>query len=156
MKKIILFLLLLTAVVSNAQIKQVQEEESSLTEIGTISPLGQPMHMVCYKDEETNVYIFKYLDTEYKTLKQYEHFMFKDTGNDFETLYTTIIDGLKEKEKKSIKLELESNFVWINFVKSFGMTLVSFSSIEGKNESLHKGTSNMFTKKQIEKLFGKK
>lgn len=155
MKKAVLLLMLFTATVSFAQLKQVEETKSPLVEIGKIQPMGQPIHMSCSTNAEKNIYGFTYLDTEYKQLKQYENFVLVETGNDFETLYKMITDGLAGKEEKSIKLELKDNLIWINFVRSFGMTLVTFSSINGKDEALHKGTSHMFNKKQIDKLFGK-
>ena len=156
MKKITLLLMLFTATISFAQLKPVEESKSPLVEVGKIQPMGQPLQMSCSTNAEKNIYGFSYLDTEYKQLKQYENFILVETGQDFDTLYKTIMDGLAGKEEKSIKFELKDNLLWVNFVRSFGMTLVSFSSIKGKDEVLHKGTSNMFTKQQIEKLFGKK
>lgn len=155
MKKIILSIVLLTTSLTFAQLKQV-EEKNNLVELGKIQPMGQPVQMTCSTNAERSIYGFTYLDTEYKQLKEYEKFVLVETGDDFETLYNMIIEGLNGKEEKSLKFELKNNLLWVNFVRSFGMTLVTFSSIDGKNEALHKGTSNMFTKKQIEKLFGKK
>ena len=156
MKKISVLFMLFSVAICTAQLKQVEESKSNLIEVGKIQPLGLPIQMSCITDSEKKFYGFTYLDTEYKQLKEYEKFALVETGNDFDTLYNMIIEGLKAKEEKSIKLELKENIIWVNFVRSFGMTLVTFSSINGKNESLHKGTSNMFTKKQIDKLFGKK
>jgi len=156
MKKISVLFMLFSVAICTAQLKQIEESKSNLIEVGKIQPLGLPIQMSCSTDSEKKFYGFTYLDTEYKQLKEYEKFVLVETGNDFDTLYNMIIEGLKAKEEKSIKLELKDNIIWVNFVRSFGMTLVTFSSIDGKNESLHKGTSNMFTKKQIDKLFGKK
>lgn len=156
MKKISVLFMLFSVAICTAQLKQIEESKSNLIEVGKIQPLGMPIQMSCITDSEKKFYGFTYLDTEYKQLKEYKKFALVETGNDFDTLYNMIIEGLKAKEEKSIKLELKENIIWVNFVRSFGMTLVTFSSINGKNESLHKGTSNMFTKKQIDKLFGKK
>lgn len=155
MKKFTILLMLIVTSASFAQLKKVESKADSFVDVGKIQPLGMPNQMYCRKDAANNIYAFSYQDMEYKSLVEYEHFFFKDVDNAFDSLYDMIIAGYKDRPEKSIELQTEHNVIWVNFVKSFGMTMVTFSSTADAEGKLHKGTSNMFTKKQIEKLFGK-
>lgn len=157
MKKITLLVLLLVSTVSFGQLKKVEEKPTDKgVEIGKIQPMGQPVHMSCTKYGE-DVYAFTYLDGEFLHNKTVFHtFIFKDIDGAFNSLYDIIIKGFEEMPKEPIKLELDKEFLWIHFQKDMGIKLVYFESSYTKDDNSHKGISRKFTKKQIEKLFGKK
>jgi len=156
MKKIILFLALTltTTTATFAQFKKAEQKETTkFTEIGKIQPLGQPVQMEC-KKTENDIYAFTYRDAAYKTLDQYEHFLIKDVDNAFDSLFNAIVEGFETKPKEPIVLETDNQYIYIQFVQNFG-TLVSLGSSD-KADGARKSYSATFTKKQIEKLFGKK
>ena len=150
MKKIALFLMLITASASFAQLKKI--EVTKAEEIGKIQPFGVPLFMDCKKSGD--VYTFSYKDFEFKTLNEYREFKFKDVDNTFEDLYAAILDGLEKVPEESVMLELPDYILSLEFKKTLGVPVVRFySSIKGGSRV---SASNQFTKKQIEKLFGKK
>lgn len=153
MKKITLLLMLVITTASFAQLKKLEKTADTSVEIGKVQPLGQPVQIDCYKDG--NVYTFNYSDVAFKQLTQYRKFSFEDIDSTFETLYSTIIAGYDAKKEDSIDLELPEYFLTLKFEKSFGMLLLRIRSLDRKGAG-QITESNLFTKKQIEKLFGKK
>lgn len=154
MKKVTLLLMLLVASVSFGQLKRVETTKVERIEIGKIQPLGSPLLMEITKSG--NSYNFNYKDQKFEILEQYESFTLEETGSDFEELYKMIEEGLKTIPKEDIMLELNNQYVWLNFEKFLGAPVVRFSSSTSKSGSAHISMSNQFTKKQIDKLFGKK
>jgi len=153
MKKITVLIMLLMASVSFAQLKRVDTSNFAKSEeIGKIQPLGQAPHMELTKLGD--VYTFTYKDVEFKTMDQFRSFTLKETGSDLETLYSMIMEGFEKKPEEPIMLELSDNIVWLRFEKSFGMTVLKVLSSE-KYANAPITQSNMFLKKQVEKLFGK-
>lgn len=154
MKKIILFIALTFTTVSFAQFKKVEKKETiNFTEIGKVQPLGMPMQIECKKTDD-NIYAFSYRDTAFKTLDEYDHFFIKDVDGAFDAFYNAIIEGFETKPKDPIVLETDNQFIYITFVQNFG-TLVSLGSSD-KTDGARKTHSATITKKQVEKLFGKK
>jgi len=154
MKKFTLLVMLFVASMSFGQLKKVDTSNMEKSvEIGKIQPLGQTPHMELTK--LGNTYTFTYKDVEFKTIDQYRKFTLNETGSDLETLYQMIMEGYEKKPVDPIMLELTDNIVWLRFEKSFGMTVLKISSTE-KYPNAPITQSNMFTKKQVEKLFGKK
>lgn len=149
MKKITLLVLLLTASFSFAQLKKV--EVTKAEEIGKVQAFGAPMNLECKK--RGDVYTFSYKDAEFPTLTEYREFEFKDVDNTFEDLYAAILDGFEKLPEESVVLELPDYILSLEFKKSFGVAVVRFySSRKGGTVT----ASNQITKKQVEKLFGKK
>jgi hypothetical protein len=154
MKKILLALLILSCISGFAQIKQVENKKPTGTEIGKIQPMGQPVHISIYKQDD--IYVFTYKDSDFVTMDVYQSFMFKDIDNAYQSFYEMIMKGFEDMPEEEIKLELEHQFVWLKFSKRLGIKLVTFKSTESKTEGARVISSKEFNKKQIEKLFGKK
>lgn len=149
MKKLTLLLLLLTTTLSFAQLKKVETIKTE--EIGKVQPFGAPMNLECQKKGDE--YTIRYKDAEFPNLTEYREFSFKDVDNTFEDLYAVILDGFEKLPEETIKLELPDYIISLEFKKSFGVPVVRFySSRKGGLVS----ASNQITKKQVEKLFGKK
>lgn len=157
MKKLSLLFLLLVTASSFAQLKKVEEKPSEKgVEVGKIQPMGQPVHMTCTKYAD-DIYAFTYLEGEFihnKTI--YKTFMFKDVDGAFNALTEMIFKGFEEMPKEPIKLELDKQFIWIGFEKDFGVKLITIYSTDSKIDGMTKWQSRKFTKKQMEKLLGKK
>ena len=150
MKKIILLLALTLSTVSFAQLKKVETVKAE--EIGKVGPFGAPMQIECTK--VGNVYTISYRDIEFKTIDEYRSFEFEDVDNTFEDLYAAIKDGLEKLPEESVTLELPNYILSLEFKKALGVPLVRFyTSPKGSSRV---SASNQFTRKQIDKLFGKK
>ncbi len=152
MKKIILLLVLTFTTASFAQLKKVEIEKAE--EIGKIQVFGMPMQADCTK--RGNTYTISFKDTKYKTLTEYRSFSFEDVDNTFNDLYAAVEDGFKTVPEESIMLELPNHFVWLSFKKFLGAPILRLSYSSDKNGNAPIYFSDEFTKKQVEKLFGKK
>ena len=96
MKKSI-YLLLFLPLLSFGQIKVI--EFSTAETIGKIAPMGQTL-VECSKNG--NTYTFVYKDVKYTSLNEYEFFSFNDIDNAYNSLFDTIMKGLKEKRRDNI------------------------------------------------------
>lgn len=153
MKKIILLLALIFSTASFAQLKKVDTEALKSEEIGKIQPMGLPVQIEATKYK--GVYTFRYRDAAYKTMDNYTEFTFEDKDNTFEDLYTAIIDGFEKTPKETVTLSLPNYILSLKFEKAMGLQTVTFlTSPATQGDIVTKSAS--FTKKQIEKLFGKK
>ena len=151
MKKITLLLVLLVTSASFAQLKKIETVKSE--EIGKVGPFGLPKYIDCQK--AGNTYTFEYKDFKYPNIDEYKEFSFEDVDNTFDDLYKTIIEGFETAPKEPITLGLPNYILTLQFNKAIGMTnLVIYAS--PANNSSYVGQTVALTKKQIEKLFGKK
>ena len=64
-----------------------------------------------------------------------------------------IIKGFQEKKEQTINLNLPNDLVDLRFVKNMG--IISFQFITTAKNTQITGFSPYYTKKQIDKLFGK-
>jgi len=151
MKKLTLLVMLVVTATSFAQLKKVETVKSE--EIGKVGPFGMPKTIDCTK--MGNKYTFEYKDMQFPDMNDYKKFSFEDVENTFEDLYKTIMDGFETMPKEDITLELPNYIISLKFTKAIGMTSVAFFSAPKTNTSLI-GYSSPLTKKQVEKLFGKK
>jgi hypothetical protein len=149
MKKLTLLLMLMVASVSFGQLKKVDMSKGTSNQIGKIQPMGTPLMMELTKSGD-NVYTFTYRDAEFQTMDVYKSFVLVDTGSDLETLYQMIVEGFATKAKEPVVLELKDQFLYLRFDGKV-MRFVSSTDKTGTITS----SSAPFSKKQIDKLFGK-
>lgn len=154
MKKIALLLVLLTSSVSFAQLKKVEKSVSTSETIGKAQQFGAPLEAEMTKSEST--YTLRIKDSQYKQLEKYESFSFEDVDNTFNDFYAAIEEGFKTMPKESVMLELPNRYVWLAFQKFLGMQTMTISFSDDKSGNSHITMSNEISKKQIDKLFGKK
>ena len=151
MKKIILLLVLTLSTVSFAQLKKVEAVKSE--EIGKVGPFGLPKNIDCKKSG--NIYTFEYKDMTYPNINEYKDFSFEDIDNTFEDLYKTISEGFETLPKEGITLTLPNYIITLQFTKAIGMNSVTIHTAPANNPS-YVGHTIALSKKQIDKLFGKK
>lgn len=150
MKNLIpVLLLLILGYNASAQIKQIKTEES--VEIGKYAPMGMKS-IVCQKTGDTFTFLYK--DLTYQHISEWKSFSFLDIDNAFENLYQIVMDGLENIPEEDVLIELPDDMVYFHFVKSMGIPSVQFRHAVGKSDVI--GTSSYLTKKQVQKLFGKR
>jgi hypothetical protein len=150
MKKIFTILVLILMSISTfGQIKKIESPKTVV--IGKIAPLGSLVASI--EKTEDNTYIFTYRDVNKSPLDVYKSFYFKETGHDFESLYQMIINGFEEIPKEALIVEVPNGKLYISFDKSMGVVNATISS-ETETELL--GYCRALTKRDVNKLFGKK
>lgn len=145
MKKIITVAVLLINFLAFSQIKVVQT--TPLEDIGKIGPKD------VYIQKEGDEFTVFYKNIEIKEVDAMRKFSFKNVDNDFENLYTIIMDGFKASPLYDIKLELPNDFVWLHYTRKADKLTVQLMSSNKISSST--GISDYLTKDQIGKLFGK-
>lgn len=149
MKNLILALSLFVSFSSISQIKVIERSESE--QIGKITP-GGIKTIECEKAGDT--YYFNYKDAKFTTLENRKTFKIKDVDNAFETLYMLIQKGFEEMPKEDIMIETNEGFIWLNFEKFLGAKVFRIYHSVDKNSNVM-GATGQYTKKQVDKLFGK-
>ncbi len=148
--KISLVLLLFFSLPSFSQIMKIEfAKEAS---IGKIAP-GGVKTMECFKVEGEETFRFDYQDQKYSRLNEWKSFEIK-SNEDFETLYSYLLDGFKEIPKEPVTLMLGGNLgiLQLKFEKFLGNPVVRF--MHSADNSIT-GYTNLYTQKQVKKLFGK-
>ncbi|WP_160135964.1 hypothetical protein [Chryseobacterium sp. c4a] len=153
MKKIILLLGVTFSSVTFAQITDISNVVKAMEceSIGKVSPLG--VFMGEMKKCSGDVYEFSYRDYKYSQITDIKRFSFADKDGAYEYLYNTLIKGMNELPKDKVVLKLPDALLHLKFEKSLGIPCVT---IFHTSEAGVVGMSQTFTKKQIDKLFGKK
>lgn len=149
MRKIILITTFLLSSFGFSQIKVV--ETSKPIEIGKIAPMGSFLISIEKVDDTYNI---SYRDMKFLQLTEIKSFSFKNDSA-FEDLYSMIIKGFETMPKDDIMLELGNDIVWLHYEKSFGVPVFRFGHAVDKNADVI-GFSQLLSKKQVMKLFGKK
>lgn len=149
MKKIILFAIIAISTISYGQIKVVELPDAE--KIGKITP-GGIKTIECEKLNDT--YYFHYRDAKFTRIENWKTFKIKDIDNAFEGLYSLIQKGFEEMPKEDIMIETNDGFIWLNFGNFLGSKVFSFRHSIDKTGSVI-GTTGQYTKKQVDKLFGK-
>jgi len=91
---------------------------------------------------------------KYPNIESYKEFSFDDVENTFESLYTTIIDGFENTPKEAVDLELPKYIIRLDYTKALGIVnLNMYISLKGTDVI---GVTAALSKKQVDKLFGKK
>ena len=147
-------LILLAIIIPFASFGQINVVENKPKEIiGKIAPLGDVL-IECSKTG--NTYSFIYRDIKFTSLTDYESFSFRDIDNAFESLYSLIIKGLKEKRTDTVTIELPEGegVIFLNFIKSFGVASLQIAHAPYKEHNIIK-YSTYLSKNKVKKLFGK-
>lgn len=145
MKKIFLLFIFLFAYTAQAQIKVVQNEK--------LTKIGSGRSVALYKKK--NQYTFNYQDVNSTNLNTFRSFSFKDINKDFDGLYKMISNGFISMPSDNIILELPRDILELHFARNYGQVTVQFVQYVGKNRK-YEAKSEYLTKKEINKLFGKK
>ncbi|PWN63372.1 hypothetical protein [Chryseobacterium oncorhynchi] len=153
MKKIILLLGMASSSVTLAQITDVSDVAKSIKceSIGKVSPIG--VFMGEMKKCPGDVYEFIYRDYKYTKITEIKQFSFADKDGAYEFLYKSIAKGLENPPKDDVVLKLPEDLLSIKFEKALGITT---ATIYHTNKVGITGMTQSFTKKQLDKLFGKK
>ena len=150
MKKILLLAVMLISCASFAQLKVVDNTDNSET-IGKIAPMGSMSATITKSD---NIYILAYKNVKYQTIEKAESFSMNE--KEFEDLYNFIISKFKAKKRELVSLELENAYLDLDFTKTMGIVSLKIYQHQAKGSDIIIGESPFFTKKQIQKLFGKR
>ncbi|MFC3559536.1 hypothetical protein [Pedobacter jamesrossensis] len=153
MRKIILLLAItLICSVCYGQIKKMDIPKKEM--IGKIAPGGNStVSIECYKYEDST-YLFRYLDAKFSKITDWKQFSLKST-EDFNTLYSYLQNGFKEMPKENVLLDIGDGYLLLNFSKFLGGKVIRFYHSTSLDENGIVGYTNMYTVKQIDKLFGK-
>lgn len=149
MKKLTLLLIVLSTSLTYSQIKQVENVSEGIL-IGKIAPMGNT-HIVCKKYGDT--YSFIYADVNYQHIDEFKDFSFKDIDGAFDNLYNLIMTNLEAKSKDEVTLELPDGILILKFEANMGIASFQF---QFTNNNTISGRSIYMTKRQAQKLFGKK
>lgn len=153
MKYLSFLALILLSSASFGQIKQLAIPKKEL--IGKIAPGGAiTVSMQAYKYEDST-YVFRYLDSKFSRLEVWKDFTIK-SNEDFETLYTYLQNGFKEMPEEKVLLDIGGEYLFLNFSKFLGGKVVRIAHSTSLDELAIVGFTNLYTAKQIDKLFGKK
>ncbi|KQB37309.1 MULTISPECIES: hypothetical protein [Flavobacterium] len=148
MKRIITIAILMFSFVSFAQIK--------VLETVPVERLGKVNNNYIQKigDEYTVYYTSIQNDDESSSLRK---FTFKNVNNDYNSLYSIIVNGFTASPLYDIKLELPNNYIWLHYTGSVipEKATVQFMVSSKEASSATSSVSEPFVKDQINKLFQK-
>ena len=139
-------LALITTVSAQAQMKVV--ESAPVEEIGKHRVLGSTFAEIT---KQGDTYTFMYKDNKFTHITDFKSFTMNEES--FEGLYKTIMDNWKNPPKEDMMLEFEDGYVWLKFTRLFGIGNVEIAHTETGDVI---GFSVPLTKKQTQKLFGKR
>jgi hypothetical protein len=148
MKKNITIAILMFSFVSFAQIKVI--------ETVPVERLGKVNNNYIQKigDEYTVYYTSIQSDDESSSLRK---FTFKNVNNDYNSLYSIIVNGFTANPLYDIKLELPNNYIWLHYTGSVlpEKATVQFMVSSKDASSVTSSVSEPLLKDQINKLFQK-
>ena len=165
MKKLLLILLCLP-MIGLGQIKKI-ENTTTQNVIGKLDNILGVMSITKYHRISSVDYKVYFRNLKYMELNVYSEFTFEETGSDFESLYSMIIDGFNF-EKKGVLYKHALNYkiyneiiidigngrrVFLMYGKK-GLAPITFKFLY-KDEHGTESWSQWLNKKQINKLFGK-
>ncbi|MBF4484293.1 MULTISPECIES: hypothetical protein [unclassified Flavobacterium] len=146
MKRIITIAILMFSFVSFAQIK--------VLETVPVERLGKVNNNYIQKigDEYTVYYTSIQNDEESSSLRK---FTFKNVNNDYNSLYSIIVNGFTATPLYDIKLELPNNYIWLHYTGSVipEKATVQFMVSSKDASSATSSVSEPLLKDQINKLF---
>ncbi|WP_336718011.1 hypothetical protein [Chryseobacterium mucoviscidosis] len=144
MRKIILLFVCMFGISVSSQIKVLKNE--TLIEIGKDNAVG------LYKKDDK--FTFNYQDLNTANLNTFRSFSFQNLNKDVSGLYEIIENGFIDIPVGNIILELPNDIIELHFEKNYGTPTVQFIQYINKNRKFV-GKSQLLTKKQIDKIFGK-
>lgn len=145
MRYILFTLSLLFTLSFNAQISK---QESSSVEVGVAKNFGVTIATMSKVSGDPDYYFVTYNNLKYTSISDVKSFGFKDVDGAFETLYTEILNGFKNKSKR---FELNVNDGTLSIQYSMGSFRFYFIDSAGIAS-----WTGYITKKQFSTLFGKK
>lgn len=134
---------------SNAQMKV--EEKTPSTDIGKIGIMGNTLATLTKYEPDS--FIFSFKDASYSTRTVIRYIAFKDIDGALDGFYKVLQDGFTNTPKDVILLDFPDDKVTLKFTKNMGV--VSLKIFSTSKSTGITGESGYFTKKQINKLFGK-
>ena len=144
MKKIFILVLLIPHF-SFGQI--TKQEKSDVVEVGAAKNFGVEIAQMNKIPGNPDYYFITYNNLKYQVLNESESFGFKDVDGAFDFLYTTIVDGFKNKENQ--RLNIDGGTLSIQYqLGTFRFYFTSSAGVES--------WSGYIGKKQFSTLFGKK
>lgn len=149
MKYTLLLSFLVCSFLSFSQITTIKK--SGKVEIGRVGPMGKK-NLWC--ERTGNTYTFYYKDMKSQGMSTVKSFSFKDIDHAFDNLYALIMDGFKEMPIENTMVKLPRDVIWLHFEKVVGAT--SFQFWHGDGKKMDAGVSQLLTKGQVQKLFGKR
>jgi hypothetical protein len=154
MKYFYALILIFFSYTSFGQIKKLEIPKKEL--IGRIAPGGAlTVSMECYK-YEGDTYLFRYSDAKFSEINEWKTFTLKST-EDFETLYSYLNKGFEDMPKEDVLLDIGGQYLLLTFRKFLGGKVVRIAHSTSSNDALAiVGYTNLYTVKQIDKLFGKR
>jgi hypothetical protein len=148
MKQLFTCIALLIITLSTAQMKVSTVEKPE--EIGKVS-MGMGIYFGRLEKYSDGRIILSYKDFKFSQLEVWKEFPL--IAEDVEGLYNLIIENFEKMPAEDIQVELPNDVLFINYKKSFGAPLVTIYHTNKSNGVI--GVTQSFTKKQIDKLFGK-
>jgi|TARA_Y100000385_G_scaffold282351_1_gene336630 hypothetical protein len=167
MRKILLILIFIPFI-GKGQIKMIENTSSTQEIVGKLENALGVMKIFKYNKLSSIFYNVSFKNMKYMELNDYTEFTFEETSNDFESLYSMIIDGFNF-ENKGVLYEHALNYkiyneiildigkgrrVYLMYGKK-GLAPIAFKFLY-KDENGIEGWSQWLRLKQINKLFGKK
>ena len=125
--------------------------KSQVTLIGKIAPMGNKTASL--EKYEGDSIVLSYLDMKYSTLNVWKNFGFNDVDGALDKFYTVVIDGFDNLPSEPITLDFPNDTVSLYYTKNMG--IISMKMFSKNKASGIDGETPYFTKKQINKLFGK-
>lgn len=148
MKKITLLLMLMLTSVSFAQLKT-----STVDKGETIGKIGAPGIPYVIMKKYSNSYNLSYRNLELIEIEDWNNLEISDS--EFNDLYDFIVAGFENPGKDEILVELEKSKFSLIYTKALGSVNVQIRHWRTDNASVT-GLTQAMSKKQIDKLFGKK
>ncbi len=148
MKKLLLITAIIFSINSYSQLKVVENEPTE--EIGKITNMNE---LVIEAKKQGETYIFNYKDEKFMHIDEYKTF-FLQGKEDFESLYTIILDNMDKQPDEPIMLELEEGYLFLKFGKTFGSPYVNIGHVLDQNGDVV-GFTQWLNKRKLDKLFGK-
>lgn len=150
MKKVLIFMMLMAASVSMAQIKKVDVAKEDKEEIGKITPAGK-LAIKC--DRIGDTYSFSYYEAANKSNEV--KFNVKNVDNAFASLYEMVSDGFTNMPKDPVLIELPDGYLWLSYRRFQSAVVMKLAFSAAKEKDVAKlPYSQEFNKQQINKLFG--
>ena len=149
MKSLLLITLLLCSTLGFSQIQTIKK--SKKVEVGRVGPMGK-QNLWCEREGIT--YTFYYKDVKSPGMATVKSFSFKDIDNAFDNLFELIMEGFQAMPIENTMVKLPKDVIWLHYEKIVGAT--SFQFWHGDGNKMDAGVSQLLTKAQVQKLFGKR
>jgi len=148
MKKFTLLLVLFVTSLASAQLKTSEVKEPTV--LGKVSPLGKTSAAIF---DYGDYYQLSYRDAKFVQIDEEDEIIIQKS--ELEDIYALIVKNFEEKKSGEVKVELKEGVLYLKFAKGLGMISLEIGSSKTPT-SAAAGYSQALTKKQVDKLFGKK